>query len=57
MSGDSAIFIQRVLPGSTAATYDLLGSGDQILAIDGQLLDGADFLMYLHIIIKCSLIV
>ena len=45
LSGDSAIFVQRVLPGSPAETCNLLDSGDQILAIDGQLLDGADFLM------------
>ncbi len=45
VSGDSAIFIHRVLPGSPAETCNLLDSGDQILAIDGQLLDGADFLM------------
>lgn len=42
------MFVQGVLPGSTAEMCDQVNSGDQILAIDGQLLDGADYLMYNH---------
>ena len=49
-SGDSAIYVQRVLPGSTADVCNQIGSGDQILAIDGQLLDGADYLMYVSLV-------
>ena len=49
-SGDSAIYVQRVLPGSTADVCDQIGRGDQILAIDGQLLDGADYLMYVSVV-------
>ena len=39
------IVVQQVLPGSTAAQCHQLRPGDQILAIDEQLLDGADYLM------------
>lgn len=42
---ESMIVVQQVLPGSTAAQCQQLCAGDQILAIDEQLLDGADYLM------------
>lgn len=45
-SEESLIVVQQVLPGSMAAQCtSQLRPGDQILAIDGQLLDGADYLM------------
>lgn len=42
---ESLIVIQQILPGSTAAHCQQLSPGDHILAIDEQLLDGADYLM------------
>ena len=44
-TSDTAIFIQGVIPGSTAEKCAQLNTGDKILAIDGQLLDGADYIM------------
>jgi len=44
-TGDSTVFIQRVISGSTAAKSKVVAIGDRILAIDGQILDGADFLI------------
>lgn len=47
LSKESLMVVNQVLPGSTAAqcAQGELQSGDHILAIDGQLLDGADYLM------------
>ncbi|KAL5473535.1 hypothetical protein EMCRGX_G028026 [Ephydatia muelleri] len=42
---DSAIFVQAILPGSTASETNQLTAGDRILAIDCQKLDGADYLI------------
>ncbi len=42
---NSVILIQEVLPGSVADKYSLVSRGDKILSIDGQLLDGADYIM------------
>lgn len=44
-SSETAIFVQGVIPGSTAEKCALLNTGDKILAIDGQRLDGADYIM------------
>lgn len=46
---NSVILIQEVLPGSIADKYSLVSRGDKILSIDGQLLDGADYIMYVLI--------
>lgn len=45
VSSETAIFVQGVIPGSTAENCTQLNTGDKILAIDGQLLDGADYIM------------